>query len=159
MTAIKRQVVALMGGRGLRQQVPSEVTEWQRAGSFLFVIYSIYSAARIAELAETPPVDGDPAFYNYPGILNWPMPFGSRLLPYKERQLTLFVCPLDASPRPWAPPPEASPAARDPKSSAGDMHASMGHIQMPSPPSNYSKQVQTNRRNETRVLRLHGNSV
>ena len=39
------------------------------------------------------------------------MPFGSRLLPYKKRPLTNCACPLDASPRPWAPHSEASPAA------------------------------------------------
>ena len=80
-------------------------------------------------------------------ILNWPMPFGSRLLPYKERRLTVFVCPLDASPRPWAPPPEASPAAPD-VPPAGDWGrpgmATNGHIQ-PATPHDWRNQPITNK--------------
>ena len=94
-------------------------------------------------------------------ILNWPMPLGSRLLPYKKREAATHTLRLSVRRAASAVGPsfrgKSSCKSRYP--SAGDMHASMGHIQMSSPPSNYSKQVQTNRRNETRVLRLHGNSV
>ena len=60
------------------------------------------------------------------------MPFGSRPLPYKERPLTTFACPLDASPRVAAPPPDPSPAAKNQRN-AGGIHATMGHLKAISP--------------------------
>ena len=75
------------------------------------------------------------------------MPFGSRLLPYKERPHTVFACPLDASPRPWAPPPEASPAAPD-VPPAGDWGrpgmATNGHIRA-EPPHDWRNQSITHK--------------
>ena len=110
----------------------------------------------IAELAETPPVVSDLPYYNYtelahalwqpPASIQEAHPLDFRL---SVRRVASAVGPSFRG--------KSSCKSRYP--SAGDMHASMGHIQMSSPPSNYSKQVQTNRRNETRVLRLHGNSV
>ena len=78
-------------------------------------------------------------------ILNWPMPFGSRLLPYKERPLALFACPLGASPRPWAPPPEASPAARDlPQRGCHACHHAPLRGHKSQPPTPCSQFMQTN---------------
>ena len=113
-------------------------------------------SAFLADLAEPPPVVPVPAFYNYTELAHalWQPPASiqaaaTHTLRLSVRRVASAVGPSFRG--------KSSCKSRYP--SAGDMHASMGHIQMSSPPSNYSKQVQTNRRNETRVLRLYGNSV
>ena len=110
----------------------------------------------IAELAETQLTVGDPAFYNHTELAHalWQPPAS-----IQEAHPHNFRLSVRRAASAVGPSFRGKSSCKSRYPSAGDMHASMGHIQMSSPPSNYSKQVQTNRRNEARVLRLYGNSV